>query len=258
MDQTRRRLLATMGLGGAALALPRVARAQKKYDPGATDTEIKIGSTKPYTGPLASLGTSGRCQTAFFNMINAEGGINGRKITFISYDDAYSPPKTVEQTRKLVESDRVLFIFNGIGTPTNTAIHKYMNQMKVPQLLIATGASKFADPQNFPWTMPFGANYWGEGRVYANYILANHPDAKIGVLYQNDDFGKDYLNGLKEGLGEKAGSAIVMAAPYDPFDATVDSRNTRSRRILEKLGFHETSSATTTSGLIDVRFERPA
>ena len=225
MNQTRRQLLTTMGLGGAALALPRGARAQKKYDPGASDTEIKIGNTMPYSSPLSSAGTVfGGCLTAFFKMINAEGGINGRRINFISYDDAYSPPKTVEQTRKLVESDRVLFIFCGAGTPTQSAVLKYMNEKKVPQLFIFSGANKFADPKHFPWTIPFPPNYEGVGRIYASYILAKHPVAKIGVLYQNDDFGKDYLNGLLDGLGGKAASLVKVKVSYETTDPTVDSQ----------------------------------
>jgi branched-chain amino acid transport system substrate-binding protein len=228
MRQTRRQLLATMGLGGAAVLLPKAARAQKKYGPGASDDEIKIGNTCAYSGPVASAGQQlGRCEAAFFRMINAQGGINGRKITFISYDDGYSPPKTVEQTRRLVESDGVLLIFAGTGTPTQTAVHKYLNQMKVPQLFVATGASKWGDPQHHPWTMGFFPNYQAEGRIYASYILAHHPGARIGVLYQNDDFGKDYLNGLTEGLGAKAGSMIVMAAAYEAMDPTVDSQIVR-------------------------------
>src|SRR5215472_7459769 len=225
MNQTRRQLLTKMGLGGAALVLPRSARAQKRYDPGASDTEIKIGNTVPYSGPGSSFGTVfGGCSSAFFKMINAEGGINGRRINYISYDDAYSPPKTVEQTRKLVESDRVLFIFFGAGTPTQSAVLKYMNEKKVPQLFCISGANKFADPQHFPWTIPFPLNYESIGRIYAGYILGNHPAAKIGVLYQNDDFGKSYLQGLRDGLGAKAGSMILMTAPYETSDPTVDSQ----------------------------------
>jgi branched-chain amino acid transport system substrate-binding protein len=225
MNQTRRQLLETMGFGGATLLLPRAARAQKKYDPGASDTEIKIGNTTAYSGPLSSLGTVfGGCQTAFFKMINAEGGVNGRRIRFISYDDAYSPPKTVEQTRRLVESDRVLCIFFGLGTPTQNAVLKYINEKKVPQLFVIAGANKFADPEHFPWTMPFPPLYEGLGRIYANYILANHPAARIGVLYQNDDFGKAWLKGLSDGLGAKAGSMLLMTAPYETSDPTVDSQ----------------------------------
>jgi ABC-type branched-subunit amino acid transport system substrate-binding protein len=225
MIETRRRLLATMGLGGAALVLPQGARAQKKYDPGASDSEIKIGNTTAYSGPGSSFGTAfGGCLTAFFKMINAAGGINGRRINLISYDDAYSPPKTVEQTRKLVESDHVLFVFFGVGTPTQSAVLKYMNEEKVPQLFIVSGASKFADPKNSPWTMPFQQNYEAVGRIYARYIRANHPGAKIGVLYQNDDLGKSYLQGLSDGLGAQAGSMIRMTAPYETSDPTVDSQ----------------------------------
>jgi len=178
----------------AAVVASPVA-AQKKYDPGASDREIKIGNTMPYSGPASAYGEEGKTFAAYFNKINAEGGINGRKINFISYDDAYSPPKTVEQTRKLVESDEVLFIFGAQGTPNNTAIQKYMNARKVPQLFITTGATKWNDPQHFPWTMGLQPNYQSEARIYAEYLLKNHPQGKIGVLYQNDDYGKDYLKG---------------------------------------------------------------
>jgi ABC-type branched-subunit amino acid transport system substrate-binding protein len=224
MNQMRRRLLATIGLSGAALFLPRAARAAKKYSPGASDTEIKIGNTCPYSGPIASVGTIGKCEAAFFRMINAGGGINGRKIAFISYDDGYSPPKTVEQTRKLVESDHVLLIFSGLGTPTQSAVHKYLNQMKIPQLFVSSGATKWGDPKRFPWTIGFLPNYQSESRIYARYILQHYPNAKIGVLYQNDDYGRDYLKGLRDGLGPKAGSMIVMEAPYEVTDPTVDSQ----------------------------------
>jgi ABC-type branched-subunit amino acid transport system substrate-binding protein len=228
MNRTRRRLVATLGLSGTALLRPRAAHAGKKYAPGASDTEIKIGNTCDYSGPLAGLGTTqGRCEAAFIRMINSEGGINGRKINLISYDDGYSPPKTVEQTRKLIESDRVLFIFNGASSPTQSAVQKYMNEKKVPQLFIWTGASKFADPEHFPWTIPFFTSYEGEGRIYARYILTNHPGAKVGVLYQNDDYGKSYLNGLKDGLGAKAESMIAMAAPYETTDPTVGAQIVR-------------------------------
>ena len=174
------------------------ALAQKKYDTGATDTEIKIGNMMPYSGPASAYGVIGRTEAAYFRKINAEGGINGRKINFISYDDAYSPPKAVEQARKLVESDEVLLIFGPTGTPSNTAIQKYMNGKKVPQLFVQTGATKWNDPQNFPWTMGWQPNYQNEARIYAKYILKEKPNAKIAVLYQNDDYGKDYLKGLKE------------------------------------------------------------
>jgi branched-chain amino acid transport system substrate-binding protein len=185
------------------------ALAQKKYDIGATDTEIKIGNIMPYSGPASAYGVIGRTEAAYFRKINAEGGINGRKINFISYDDAYSPPKAVEQARKLVESDEVLLIFGAAGTPSNTAIQKYMNAKKVPQLFVQTGATKWNDPQNFPWTMGWQPNYQNEARIYAKYILRERPKARIAVLYQNDDYGKDYLKGLKDGLGDKAASMIV-------------------------------------------------
>src|SRR5437868_9948552 len=199
------------------------ALAQKKYDTGATDTEIKIGNIMPYSGPASAYGVIGKTEQAYFNKINAEGGINGRKINYISYDDAYSPPKTVEQARKLVESDEVLFIFNSLGTPPNTAIQKYMNQKKVPQLFVATGATKWNDPQNFPWTMGWQPNYQSETIIYAKYILKNHPNAKIAVLYQNDDYGKDYLKGFKDGLGAKAASLIVIEESYEVSEPTIDS-----------------------------------
>ena len=200
------------------------AFAQKKYDTGATDTEIKIGNIMPYSGPASAYGTSGRAQAAYFRKVNAEGGINGRKINFISYDDAYSPPKTVEMTRKLVEEDQVFVIAGGAGTPTNTAIWKYMNQHQVPQLFVATGAAKWDDPKGHPWTIGFQPNYQSEGRIYAAYVLKNKPDGKIGVLYQNDDFGKDYLKGVKDGLGDKAASMIKVEATYETTDPTVDSQ----------------------------------
>src|SRR5213595_21071 len=180
------------------------ALAQKKYDTGATDSEIKIGNIMPYSGPASAYGVIGKTEEAYFKKVNAEGGINGRKINFISYDDGYSPPKTVEQARKLVESDEVLFIFNSLGTPSNTAIQRYMNTKKVPQLFVATGATKWNDPQTHPWTMGWQPNYQNEARIYAKYILKEKPNARIGVLYQNDDYGKDYLKGLKDGLGHTA------------------------------------------------------
>ena len=224
MDQNRRQLLIALGLGGTALLIPGKARAEKKYDVGASDTEIKIGNTNPYSGPASSYGTAGKCDAAFFRMINAQGGINGRKINFISYDDGYSPPKTVEQVRMLVESDQVLFLFNTLGTPTNTAIHKYVNQKGVPHLLLATGATKWGDPEHFPWTIGFGPNYQSESQIYSTYVLDKHSNAKIGVLYQNDDYGKDYLKGFKDGLGAQAKSMIVMEQPYETTDPTVDAQ----------------------------------
>jgi len=197
--------------------------AQKKYDAGATDTEIKIGNIVPYSGPASAWGVIGRAEAAYFRKINAEGGINGRMINFISYDDGYSPPKTVEQARKLIESDEVLLIFSPLGTATNTAIQRYMNAKQVPQLFVASGATKWNDPQNFPWTMGFQINYQNEAHIYARYILNEKPNARIAVLYQNDDYGKDYLKGLKEGLGDKGKSMIVVEDAYDVFEPTIDS-----------------------------------
>ncbi|NOJ41765.1 ABC transporter substrate-binding protein [Bradyrhizobium australiense] len=197
--------------------------AQKKYDPGASDTEIKVGNIMPYSGPASAYGVIGKTEEAYFRKINAEGGINGRKINFISYDDAYSPPKTVEQARKLVESDEVLLIFNPLGTPPNTAIQKYLNSKKVPQLFVATGATKWNDPKNFPWTMGWQPNYQSETQIYAKYILKEKPNAKVGILYQNDDYGKDYLKGFKDGLGAKAASMIVLEESYEVSEPTIDS-----------------------------------
>jgi len=216
-----------LGALPAAVALLAVtssgALAQKKYDTGASDTEIKIGGISPYSGPASAYGVIGKTTEAYFKKINAEGGINGRKINFISYDDAYSPPKTVEQARKLVESDEVLLVFNPLGTPPNTAIQKYMNTKKVPQLFVATGATKWNDPKNFPWTMGWQPNYQSETQAYAKYILKEMPNAKIAVLYQNDDYGKDYLKGLKDGLGAKAASMIVAEESYETTQPTIDS-----------------------------------
>ncbi|QQN65125.1 ABC transporter substrate-binding protein [Bradyrhizobium diazoefficiens] len=216
-----------LGAFSAALALAvtlsTAATAQKKYDTGASDTEIKIGNIMPYSGPASAYGVIGKTEEAYFRKINAEGGINGRKINFISYDDAYSPPKTVEQARKLVESDEVLLIFNSLGTPPNSAIQKYMNSKKVPQLFVATGATKWNDPKEFPWTMGWQPNYQSESRIYAKYMLKHHPDAKIAVLYQNDDYGKDYLKGFKDGLGAKGTSMIVIEESYEVSEPTIDS-----------------------------------
>jgi branched-chain amino acid transport system substrate-binding protein len=214
-------LFAAALLGGAALAASPAA-AQKKYDTGASDTEIKVGNTNPYSGPASAYGVIGKTIAAYFNKINAEGGINGRKINFISYDDGYSPPKTVEQARKLVESDEVLLLFQTLGTPCNTAIQKYMNAKKVPQLFVATGATKWNDPKNFPWTMGWQPNYQSEGHIYAQYLIKNHPNGKVGILYQNDDYGKDYVKGLKDGLNGKL--PIVSEQPYETTDPTVDSQ----------------------------------
>ncbi|HEX7881461.1 MAG TPA: ABC transporter substrate-binding protein [Afipia sp.] len=217
-----------LAVASAALAMIAAtstgALAQKKYSPGATDTEIKIGNTVPYSGPASAYGVIGKSVGAYFNKVNAEGGINGRKINFISYDDGYSPPKTVEQTRKLVESDEVLLSFSSLGTPTNSAVHQYLNAKKVPQLFLATGATKWNDPKNFPWTMGWFPNYQSEARIYAKYILKEKPNGKIGILYQNDDYGKDYLKGIKDGLGAKAASMIVAEEPYETSVPTIDSQ----------------------------------
>jgi branched-chain amino acid transport system substrate-binding protein len=224
---TRRSILAAAP-GALALTAPFLsigpARAEKQYGPGVTDTEIKIGNIMPYSGPASAYGTIGKAEAAFFKMLNEQGGVNGRKIQFISYDDGYSPPKTVEQARKLVEQDGVLLIFNSLGTPTNTAIQKYLNQKKVPQLFVATGATKWNDPQHFPWTMGCQPNYQSEGHIYATYVLEHHSGGKIAILYQNDDYGKDYVKGLKDGLGNKNQASIVAEAPYETADPTVDSQ----------------------------------
>jgi branched-chain amino acid transport system substrate-binding protein len=197
------------------------AFAQKKYDTGASDTEIKIGNIMPYSGPASAYGVIGKTEEAYFNKINAEGGINGRKIKFVTYDDAYSPPKAVEQVRKLVESDEVLVVFNPLGTPSNTAIQKYMNAKKVPQLFVATGATKWNDPKDFPWTMGWQPSYQSEAHIYAKYLMKEKPDGKIAVLFQNDDFGKDYLKGLKDGLGAKT-SMIITEESYETSEPSID------------------------------------
>ena len=207
----------------SALALGTLAPATADT-PGVTATEIKIGHTNPYSGPASAYGTIGKAIGAYFKKVNDEGGINGRKINYITYDDAYSPPKTVEMVRKLVEQDQVAFVFQTLGTPTNSAVHKYMNQQKVPHLFVATGATKWNDPKNFPWTIGWQPNYQTEGHIYAQYLLKNVPDAKIGILYQNDDYGKDYVKGLKDGLGEAAKKLIVMEQTYETTDPTVDSQ----------------------------------
>jgi ABC-type branched-subunit amino acid transport system substrate-binding protein len=207
------------------------AIAQKKYDTGATDTEIKIGNIMPYSGPASAYGLIGRTEAAYFRKINAEGGINGRKIKFISYDDSYSPPKAVEQARKLVEGDEVLLIFNSLGTPSNTAIQKYMNAKKVPQLFVQSGATKWNDPQEFPWTMGWSPSYQNEARIYAKYILREKPNARIAVLYQYDDYGKDYLKGLKDGLGDKAASMIVAEDAYEVSEPTIDSHVVKMKSL---------------------------
>jgi ABC-type branched-subunit amino acid transport system substrate-binding protein len=216
-------LLAGLALGvGLALSIAP-AMAQKKYDPGASDTEIHFGQSIPYSGPLSSYGTLGKTQLAYFKMINDAGGVNGRKLMLTSLDDGYSPPRTMDATRKLVEQEESLFIYGTIGTPTNTAIHRYLNAKKVPQLLLSSGAAKWNDPKNFPWSISVLPSYVTEGRIYAEHILKTKPNAKIAVLYQNDDFGKDYYNGVKQGLGDKA-KMIVADASYETTDPTVDSQ----------------------------------
>jgi branched-chain amino acid transport system substrate-binding protein len=221
MRRTRQLLAIVLALGMAVLAtVPAAAQTVV----GVTATEIKIGNTNPYSGPASAYGTIGKTITAYFKKVNDEGGINGRKINFITYDDAYTPPKTVEMVRKLVEQDQVAALFQTLGTPTNTAIHKYVNQQKVPHLFVATGATKWDDPKNFPWTMGFQPNYQTEGRVYAAYILKNIPDAKIGILYQNDDYGKDYVKGMEDGLGAAASKLIVLKQSHEVTDPTIDSQ----------------------------------
>jgi branched-chain amino acid transport system substrate-binding protein len=220
----KRRIFAIkVALISAALSVGSVF-AQNKYDSGANDKEIKIGHINPYSGPASAYGTIGKSIAAWFEKVNAEGGINGRKIKFISLDDGYSPPKTVEQARKLVEQEEVLALFQPLGTPPNSAIHKYMNQRKVPQLFVATGATKWGDPKNFPWTMGWQPNYQSEAKIYAEHILETSPNAKIAVLYQNDDYGKDYLKGFEDGLGARAKTMIVSKQSYEVTDPTIDSQ----------------------------------
>ena len=207
-----------------AVGLVPAAAAEKNYGPGVSDTEIKLGQTMPYSGPASAYGTIGKAEAAYFAMINDQGGVNGRKITLISLDDGYSPPKTVEQTRRLVEQEGVLLDFNPLGTPPNTAIQKYLNDKRVPQLFVATGATKWGDPEHFPWTMGWQPTYQTEGHIFAKYILDHQPGARIGVLYQNDDYGKDYLKGLKDGLGDKAQKMIALETSYEVTDTTIDSQ----------------------------------
>ncbi len=211
--------------GASALAvLPLPAYAQKKYDSGASDTEIKLGHTNPYSGPLSAYGSIGLAIKAYWAMVNDKGGINGRKINFITYDDGYSPPKTVEMVRKLVEEDQVFAIFQLLGTPTNTAVHRYLNQRKMPQLYVATGASKWGDPKNYPWTMGFQPDYHTEAAIYAKHILATVKDPKIALLWQNDDSGKDYSGGFMAGIGKDNAKLVVRSVTYEPTDPTVDSQ----------------------------------
>jgi branched-chain amino acid transport system substrate-binding protein len=218
---TRRTILAA---APSALVLKAWPARAKQYGPGVTDTEIKIGNCAPYSGPASSYSTIWKAEARYYEMVNSESGVNGRKITFLSYDDAYTPPKSVEMTRKLVEQDQVFVIANSAGTPTNTAVWKYLNDRKVPQLLVGTGATKWDDPKGHPWTIGFQPNYQSAGRIYAAYILKNKPDAKVGVLFQDDDFGKDYLRGVVDGLGTKADAMIKVKASYETSDPTVDSQ----------------------------------
>jgi branched-chain amino acid transport system substrate-binding protein len=220
-----KRKFLTLALAGVSAALIGVpAAAQKKYDSGATDKEIKVGGISPYSGPASAYGTIGKAIDAYFKKVNAEGGVNGRQIKFVTLDDGYNPARTVEQARKLVEQEEVLFLFNTLGTPPNTAIHKYMNQKKVPQLFVATGATLWGDPKNFPWTMGWQPNYQAEGKIYAAHILETKPNAKIGILMQNDDYGRDYLKGFLDGLGDKAKAMVVKQVTYEVTDPTVDSQ----------------------------------
>lgn len=227
-DRTILRLSAGVTALVGFLTFAASAMAQKRYDVGATDTEIKIGNILPYSGPASAYAVMGKASDAYFRMINDQGGVNGRKIRFISYDDAYSPPKTVEQARRLVESDDVLLLFQPLGTSGNSAIQKYMNAKKTPHLFVASGATRFGDHKNYPFTMGFQPNYESEGRIYAKFILDNHPRARIGVLYQNDDFGKDTVKGLKAGLGDKV-AMITAEASYEIADPTIDSQIVKLR-----------------------------
>ena len=225
MQRVLREILGTLALAAIVVAASvDFAAAQKKYDTGVTDTDIKIGNIMPYSGPASAYGIISKTMSAYFRMINDNGGVNGRRINFITYDDAYSPPKTVEQARKLVESDEVFLIFAPLGTASNAAIQKYMNNMRVPQLFVATGASRWGDPEHFPWTIGWQPNYRAEGRVYATYILQHYPNAKLGVLYQNDDFGKDYVLGLKDVLRDKYERMVVASISYEVSNPTVDSQ----------------------------------
>jgi branched-chain amino acid transport system substrate-binding protein len=217
-----KRLMVTALVAASLAAGP--ASAEKKYGPGANDTEVKVGQTMPYSGPASAYGTIGKANAAYFDKINGEGGVNGRKIKFLTLDDAYAPPRTVEQIRKLVEQEEVLLLFGTLGTPPNSAIHKYVNAKKIPHVFLNTGATKWGDPQNFPWTMGWNLAYQTEAKIYATYLLQKYPNAKIGVLYQNDDYGKDYLKGLKDGLGDKAGKMIVSELSYEVTDPTIDSQ----------------------------------
>jgi branched-chain amino acid transport system substrate-binding protein len=216
--------LARVILPFALAAVAVTAHAQKQYAPGVTDTEIKIGQTMPLSGPASAYSQVGRAEAAYFHMINDQGGVNGRKLTLVQLDDGYSPPKTVEQTRKLVEEEKVAFMFSAIGTPTNMSVRAYLNEKKVPQLWIGSGSSKFDDPQHFPWSIAFLPSYLVEGRIYARWLLATKPDAKVAVLYQNDDYGKDVLQGFREGFGKEADQRIISSASYEVTDPTIDQQ----------------------------------
>jgi branched-chain amino acid transport system substrate-binding protein len=217
------------GIAGAvagvlvSLLAGQVIAGEKKYGPGVSDTEIRIGNTSPYSGPASAFSMVAKTEEAYFRKVNAEGGVNGRRIVFLSYDDAYSPPKTVEQTRRLVESEEVLLVFNALGTASNSAVQKYLNAKKVPQLFVSSGAAKWNDPKNFPWTMGFTPSYETEGYIYAKYVLRERPAAKVAIFFQNDDFGKDYLRGIKLGLGDSAASMIVAEEAFDVSEPTIDS-----------------------------------
>src|SRR5262249_40528963 len=221
---------------GLALSAPAGAQT-----PGVTATEIKLGNTNPYSGPASAYGTIGKVIGAYFKKINDAGGISGRKINYITYDDSYSPPTAVEMVRRLVEQDQVLLLFQTLGTPSNSAIHKYVNQQKVPHIFIATGATKWGDPQNFPWTMGWQPTYQAEAKIYAQYVMKNIPDAKVGILYQNDDYGKDYVKGLKDGLGDAAKKLIVMEQSYEVTDPTVDSQIVNLKNIGANVFFNVTT-----------------
>src|SRR5260370_1061856 len=241
MFVTANRFAIVSGAFAVLVASGSGALAQKKYDTGHDATEIKSGNITPYSGPASAYGVIGKTEAAFFKKISDAGGINGRKINFISYDDGYSPPKTVEQARKLVESDEVLFIFNSLGTPPNSAIHKYMNSKKVPQLFVATGATKWNDPKDFPWTMGWQPNYQSESRIYAKYLLKEKPNARIAILYQNDDYGKDYVKGLKDSLGAKAASMITTEESFETTEPTIDSNIVKLKSLNADVFFNVTT-----------------
>lgn len=237
----KRTALGIAGLLALGSALS-VASAEPKYGPGASDTEIKIGQTAPFSGPASAYSMFGLSQEAYFKFVNENGGVNGRKINFIQYDDAFSPPKAIEQVRKLVEADEVLATFQIVGTPSNAAVQKYLNMKQVPHLFGATGATRFSDYENFPWTIGFNPNYQSEGRAYGRYVLDNLPDAKIGVIFQNDDLGRDYVIGLRQALGERADAMIVGELSYEVADPTVDSQIVRLKDLGANVLFHASTA----------------